>query len=212
MKRIALVGYGELALQIERLILQQSSVKPSFCYFDDVMHSKNIKNSFRFDDHLSDEFAELEFYVCLGYKHLRKKKTIIEQLLQKERKLPALIHKTAYISPGAMVMAGAVIYPMCNVDKGAVIGSGTILNNSVVVSHDSEIGKCCFLSPGAVTSGFVKVGDCSFIGSASVVSNYVNVGKDCIIAIGSVVTKDLPAGSNAVGNPLKILKEPLELN
>lgn len=212
MKKIALIGYGELAVQIEKFIIQQNTHRPVFYRFDDILFSKKSKNSFKFSDYISDKFADFDFYVCLGYKQLPQKKKIIEMLLKKKRNLPALIHRTAYVSPEAEIKPAAVIYPLCNIDKNTVIGSGALLNNSVVVSHDNEIGPCSYLSPGVVTSGFVKVGDCSFLGSGSLISNYVKIGKACTIGIGSVVTGNLPAGSQAIGNPLKILRNKLEIH
>ena len=101
MKKIALIGYGELPVQMEKFILQQSRHRPVFYYFDDILFSRKQKNSFKFNDYLSDNFAELEFYVCLGYRHLTKKKKIIEFLLKGGRSLPSLIHRTAYMNPDA---------------------------------------------------------------------------------------------------------------
>lgn len=211
MKKIGLIGYGELAVQIEKFIQQQLKQTAEIHYFDDILYGKKAKNSHRFDEYSLSRYSGLDFYVCLGYKHAAKKLMIINELLAAGRKLPVLIHKTAYINPEATVEAGAVIYPMANVDKNSLIGKGTLLNNSVIVSHDNKIGACSYLSPGAVTSGFVKIGKGTFIGSGAVISNGVNIGDNCIIGIGTVVTKNIPSGRSAIGNPLKILKKKLKI-
>ncbi|MBZ0202938.1 MAG: hypothetical protein IT281_07150 [Ignavibacteria bacterium] len=211
MKKIGLIGYGEFGVQIEKLILQQFRKKPDIHYFDDILYGRKTKNSHRFGDYMLGVYSGLDFYVCLGYKHAAKKKKIINELLAGGRRLPAYIHRTAYINPTAKVEAGAVIYPMSNVDKNSVIGKGALLNNSVVVSHDNNIGACSYLSPGTVTSGFVTIGEGSFIGSGAVISNGIKTGNNCIVGIGAVVTKNIPAGRSAIGNPLKILKNKLKI-
>ncbi len=211
MKNIGLIGYGELAHQIKQFIIQQTKGKAEFSYFDDILFKNNFKHSYKFNDYILDNFVNYEFYVCLGYKHLKKKKTIIEELIATGRKVPSLIHRTAYISPEATIEDGVIVYPMCNIDKNTVIRKGTLLNNSAVISHDNKIDDCCYISPGVVTSGFVEIGETTFIGTMSAVSNRVNIGKNCIIGIGSVVSKNIQSGKSAIGNPLRILRSKIQI-
>ncbi len=211
MKKIGLIGYGELAQQIKQYIIQQKKGQAEFHYFDDILYKKKIKNSYKFDDHVLDKFKNFEFYICLGYRHLKKKKSIINELINAGRKVPSLIHKSAYISPEAEIQDGVIVYPMCNVDKNTVIGKGALLNNSVVISHDNRIGECSYISPGAVTSGFVNIGDTTFIGTLTAVSNGVNIGSNCVIGIGSVVTGNIPPGKSAIGNPFRILRSKIQI-
>jgi sugar O-acyltransferase (sialic acid O-acetyltransferase NeuD family) len=209
MKKIGLIGYGELAKQIEKMILERSRQKTIMYYFDDIMFKAGEKNSMPFNDYLLDKYAELEFYVCLGYKHTAKKYSITKSLLKRNRKQPSFIHKTAYVNKHTQIGRGTIIYPLCNIDKNSIIGDNVILNNSVVISHDNKIGSCCYLSPGVVTSGFVNIGDRSFIGTGTVVSNGITISEGCIIGIGSVVTKNIPPNKSAIGNPIRILKKRL---
>jgi sugar O-acyltransferase (sialic acid O-acetyltransferase NeuD family) len=208
MKRIGLIGYGELGQQVEKFIIHKY-IKPEIFYFDDYLHKKKNKNSFTFGSYTQSRFSGLLFFVCLGYKHLNEKKEIIKKLTAKGRNLPSLVHDTAYISPDAKVGKGSIIYPMSNIDKNTIIGSGVIVNNSSVISHDNKIGDCCYISPGVVTSGFVRINDCCFIGSGAVISNNVTISKGCTIGAGTVVAKNVSAGKSAVGNPMKILNKKL---
>ena len=208
-KKIGLIGYGELALQIKQFLRERNNGSEVFHCFDDIQFKKKTKNSHKFSDYMLDKFSDYEFYVCLGYKHPRKKKLIIEELLSKGRKVPSFIHTTAYVSPDALVEDGVIIYPMCNIDKNSVIGKGTLLNNSVVISHDNKLGACCYISPGVVSSGFVNIGSATFVGTMTAISNGVEIGSNCIIGIGSVVSKNIPRGTSAIGNPVRILKSKL---
>lgn len=210
-KKIGLIGYGELALQIELFLRERNKGRAVFHFFDDLQFKKKTKNSHKFRDYILDEFSNYEFYVCLGYKHPGKKKQIIEELLSNGRKVPSFVHPTAYISPDAVIEDGVVIYPMCNIDKNSVIGKGTLLNNSVVISHDNKLGECCYVSPGVVSSGFVSIGDATFLGTMTAISNGVKIGSNCLIGIGSVVTKNIQSGKSAIGNPLRILKSDIKI-
>ncbi len=211
MKKIGLIGFGEMAQQIKQFIFYQNKGKVLFHCFDDILYKKKIKNSHRFSDYLLDKFSDHEFYVCLGYKHLKKKEFIIQELLSNKRKVPPFIHSTAFISPEARIEDGVIIYPMCTIDKNSVIGKGSLLNNSVVISHDNILGECCYLSPGVVSSGFVNIGKTTFIGTMTAISNGIKIGSNCVIGIGSVVTKNVPAGKSAIGNPIKIVKSKLAI-
>ena len=100
---------------------------------------------------------------------------------------------------------------MCNLDAEVELASGVLLNNSVVVSHNSRVGVAAYLSPGVVLSGHVTIGDFTFLGAGTTVANGRRIGTNARIGIGSVITRDVPDGASAIGNPLRLLEHPLEL-
>jgi acetyltransferase-like isoleucine patch superfamily enzyme len=100
---------------------------------------------------------------------------------------------------------------MCNLGESVELETGALLNNSVVVSHDSRIGDAAYLSPGVVLSGHVTVGSAAFLGSGVVVANQRSIGSRARVGIGSVVTRDVPDDASAIGNPLRFLDRPLDL-
>ena len=163
-------------------------------------------------DFSDERYADLSFYVCLGYKHLKRKLEITRELLALGRNVPAFVHSSSFRNSSAKVGSGSVAYPMCNLDKEVDVGIGVLLNNSVVISHNSTIGDGSYLSPGVVVSGFVSVGKNVFIGSGAVISNGVTIGDDAVIGLGTVVSRDVPAGASVIGNPMKILDRPLRLS
>lgn len=215
MKRVALIGYGELGKQILALAKAIYNVEEVIA-FDDVQF-KNWDNEseeivyYPFSYYKKDQFKEYSFFICLGYKHLVVKKSILDWLINHNYDLPALIHPTSFINQTAKVGKAVYIYPMCNIDKGVNLDNGVLLNNSVVVSHDTNVGKCSYLSPGVITSGLVKIGECTFIGTGVIVSNGITIGKNVIVGLGTVVTKNLIDGSSSIGNPIKTLSRKLNL-
>ncbi|MBE2217319.1 MAG: acetyltransferase [Ignavibacteria bacterium] len=210
-RKIALIGYGELGMQIEKLLVQQLKQKITFYYFDDNSFKQKKPNSFKFSQYEEEQHAKLEFYVCLGYKQLKKKSEVLDSLKDLKRKIPSFVHRTSFVSKSAIIEEGVIIYPMCNVDKDVIIEKGSLLNNSVVISHNNIVGDCSYISPGVTTSGNVQIGAGSFIGTGVSISNGARIGKNCRIGIGTIVTSDIQSGKSAIGNPMKILKKKLTL-
>jgi acetyltransferase EpsM len=206
MRIIGLIGYGNLGLQIESLVLSTSS-NYKFIYFDDIAHKQKIKNAFPFNRFLDDQFGDVHFIVALGYKHLERKKTIIENLILNKRNLFTYINPGAIINKSAIIDVGTIIYPNVTIDKNVSIGKGCLLHLSVTISHDTFIDDCCFLAPSVTLSGFVSIGKMVFIGTGVCVANNIIIQDSAIIGIGSVITKNVEQKQCVIGNPQKIVKK-----
>jgi len=208
--KLALVGYGALAQQIEGMITEDASPSTTVC-FDDNAHRQGRARSFPFAAHTSDDFGDFWFYVCLGYKHLALKKQIIDRLVELGRNVPYFVHPSAYVHRSVMLGAGAMIYAGCTVDRSTTIGRGVLLNNGVVAAHDGSVGDCCWLGPGVTLSGRVTIGATSVLGSGSTVSNDITIGPGVIVGLATAVTKNVDAGVSVIGNPMRVLERKLRL-
>lgn len=206
--KVGYIGFGDFGKQIQSLV-ENGQVPEQVVYFDDILAEKN--KGLPFSEYVKDAYADFSFYVGLGYLHLQKRNEIIQTLLKLNRKLPQFIHPRAFVASSSRIDEGCIIFPLVNIDTNVWIKAGTVLHNSACVSHNSIIGAGTYLSPGTVISGNVSIGDASFIGSGSIVANGVHIGNNCRIGIGSVVTKSLPDNTHCIGNPLRILHEPLQL-
>ena len=208
--KVSIIGFGELGKQFLNYLKYESY--SDFLFFDDNLNANSELNVVRFEEYKKDDYHETLFFVSLGYKHLLRKHQILLELKDLNRKIPAYVHKSCFVSHSAIIEDGVFMYPMCNVDKNVTLKSGTLLNNSVVISHDTVIGNCCYLSPGVVVCGDVIIGDYTFIGAGSIISNHVTIGKNVIIGIGTVVTKDIPDNVSVIGNPMRIIKDSLRIS
>jgi sugar O-acyltransferase (sialic acid O-acetyltransferase NeuD family) len=206
--KIAFVGRGDLSKQFEHYLNLSNNV--DLLSFDDFIEHDFHKN-YPFDHWIDDTFFEYNFAICLGYKNLEKKNSIISKAIKLKRKILGFIHPSSFINQGAIIGQGVFIYPMCNIDKGVIIESGVVINNSVTISHDTMINKASYISPGVTICGRVRIGENSFIGAGSIISNDVNIGDNVIVGIGSTVTKDIPNNLHVIGNPLKIVKNYIRL-
>jgi sugar O-acyltransferase (sialic acid O-acetyltransferase NeuD family) len=202
--KVAFIGFGELGKQIYAFI-KEKNVSAECIYFDDILFSQKILNSFPFNQYGDNKFSDYNFIICLGYTLLKKKNQILQDLIALNRTLLTFLHSTAFISNSAYANDGTICYPMCNIDKEVSIGKSVLINNSVIISHNSTIGDCCYISPGAVVSGNVIIGNNTFIGAGSIVANNLSIGNNVTIGLGSVVTKDIPDNSFVIGNPMKFV-------
>lgn len=208
--KIGIIGYGALGEQIHYMLSNYNKITATF-FFDDNSYKNQWPHSYPFSDYSKNEFKDLDFYICLGYKHLEEKFKIINSLISLGRNIPTLIHPSSYVSPTARIGAGSIIYPMCNIDKDTVIGKGVLINNSVTLSHNNKIGDCCYIAPGVVTSGFVEIGCKTFAGTRSVIANDISIGENVIIGIGTVVTSGIRSNMSAIGNPMRTLRNSLKI-
>jgi sugar O-acyltransferase (sialic acid O-acetyltransferase NeuD family) len=207
MQELSIIGFGELGQQFYSFLNKKDIF---FNIFDDQHQLEDINLKVNlFNEYLITKSDN--FYVALGYKHLKTKDNILNNLENQNKTIPSFIHESCFINKSSDIQPATFIYPMCNIDKNVFIDKGSLINNSVTISHDTKIGRCCYISPGVIISGQVEIGDYTFIGSGSIISNGIKIGKNVVIGIGTVVTKNIPDNSNVIGNPMKFLDNPIIL-
>ena len=210
--KIALIGYSDLGRYIREMLLESYGLSAEdFIYFDDHAFDNNMPGAYPFKEYLNDQFSKLDFYVCLGYKHLKIKNTIIAELLSAKRNVPNFIHSSSYVHPSVTIGAGSFIYPGCNIDRNTTIGRGVWIANGDIIAHDCKIGDCCWFGASVTLSGKVTIAENNFIGSGTVISNDITIGSGNIVGLGTTVTKNLDNNLSVIGNPMRILDKPLTL-
>jgi sugar O-acyltransferase (sialic acid O-acetyltransferase NeuD family) len=210
-KRVAIIGFGALGKQLLSL-LSEGRDGLNVLRFDDILYSRRAENCYPFESYADPSFADCQFYIGLGYKHLVRRAAVVTQLVGLGRDVPSWRHPSCHVHPGSLVGPGCVLYPLCNIGPDVTIQEGVLLNNSVIVSHGCRVGAGAYLSPGVVLSGDVSIGASTFVGSGVVISNGRTVGERARIGIGSVVTIDVPDDGSVIGNPARLLSRPLNLD
>jgi UDP-perosamine 4-acetyltransferase len=119
----------------------------------------------------------------------------------------AVIHPTAYISPSAVVGAGAFVGPKCVVQARARIGAHAIINSGAIVEHDCVIEENAHIAPGAALGGGVHVGHDTLVGLGARVLPLVRIGAGCVVGSGAVVTQHVSDHAKVVGVPARVLKK-----
>lgn len=115
----------------------------------------------------------------------------------------------------------------CDYGYNIEVGENFYANTNCVILDAAKVrfGDNVFIAPncGFYTAGHpfdverrnsgleyarpITVGDNVWIGAQVCVLPGVSIGDNCVIGAGSVVNKDIPAGSLAVGNPCRVIRE-----
>lgn len=94
-----------------------------------------------------------------------------------------MIHKLAYVAPGAKIGKNVTIDPFTMVTKDVEIGDGTWIGSNVTIMDGARIGKNCKIFPGAVISAipqdqkFVGEKTVAIIGDNTTIREYVTVNR-----------------------------------
>lgn len=87
-------------------------------------------------------------FVAIGRADVRRR--LMDQLEILGWRLPALVHRTAWVAPDAILAAGVLVAAGAVVDTATVIERGAIVDIGVLVDHECRIGAFCHLRPGEV--------------------------------------------------------------
>jgi sugar O-acyltransferase (sialic acid O-acetyltransferase NeuD family) len=211
-KKLAIIGGGELGIQILNLALKDATYEV-VGFFDDTIELNSTvfnlyKNIGNFNDIIS--LFNKGIFDCLilaiGYKHMKFRKEIFEKL---SKKIPfaTIIHKSCIIDDTATVKQGSIIYPGCIIDKNVIIEENVLLNLGVIIAHDSILDAHCFIAPGSMVSGFVHIKNSCFIGTGTVIIDNIKIEANCTIGAATLVNKNLIETATYVGNPVRLLKK-----
>jgi len=127
--------------------------------------------------------------------------TRLKALIRGEQNLDKLIRRGLVVGNNLTRMGEVIIDPShC---WHITIGDNVILAPRVhILAHDASTKV--FLNHTRVAN--TRIGNNVFIGAGAIILPGVTIGNDVIIGAGTVVTKDIPDGSVAAGNPVRIIK------
>lgn len=209
MKKIVIIGAGGHCKVIIEII--KSTNEYEIVGITDKIAKGNMLNIpiIGDDSVLRKLYNEGVQYAFIGIGALNKiniRNDIYRKLKNIGFNIPALIHKTAIVSPfsyvqeGTCVMAGAIINPGVTVNKNCIINTGSI------IEHDCKIGNNTHISSNVAIAGGVNIGFNTHIGIGSSVIQGKIIGNNVTIGAGAVVIDDIADNSLAVGVPAKVIK------
>lgn len=131
-----------------------------------------------------------------------------------------MIHDSAFIAPGALVMGDVHLGPESSVWYGAVVrgdmapirvGGRTNLQDGVIVHVDEgvpcTVGERVGVGHRAILHGCTVEDDC-LVGMGAVLLNGVVLGRGSVVAAGAVLREGMrvPPGSLVMGVPGKVVR------
>lgn len=133
---------------------------------------------------------------------------------------PELVHESAFIAAGAIVIGNVTLAEETSVwfnavirgdSEAIVIGAGTNVQDGCVLHADPGrpclLGQRVTLGHGAIVHGAV-IEDDVLIGMRAVVMNGAKIGRGSIVGVGAVVLENMevPPGSIVLGTPAKVVR------
>lgn len=149
-----------------------------------------------------DPLSGSSFVVALGDNKIRAK--CFDLACRAGLNPAVLVHRTAVISPSAVLGEGTVVMPAAVVNPGARVGRNCIINSGAIVEHDCEIGAHVHISPRAVLGGAARVRDFAHVGIGAVVLPLASIGCESTVGAGAVVLREAPAHAIVVGIPARM--------
>lgn len=211
MKRIAIIGSGQLGQQISHHI-QYDTKDKVIGYFDDFAEKGTLINGLPIIGKTTEVLNSFQkgifdfLLIGIGYNHIESRKTFYNSF---EFEIPfyTFIHSSCIIDPSAKIGKGTVIYPGCIIDKNTVIKDNVLINIGCSIAHDSIISSHSFLSPRVASAGFVNIDECCFIGINTTIIDNISITKSVQLGGGTVVIKNIEKPGLYVGNPTKFVRK-----
>ena len=117
-----------------------------------------------------------------SFKYVRR---VIEGLAIDPVRFANLIHRTAVVSPLAMVGRNILLMAGVVVTSNAVIGSHVCVLPNSVIHHDVQIGDFSLLGSNVTVAGGVTLGENCYIASGTSIMHGVRVGSEALVGLGA---------------------------
>lgn len=210
MKKLAIIGSGDLGKQIKNLALESSEYIISG-FFDDfetvgsfVEGSPVLGNTDSIHKHFENGTFD-ELLIGIGYKHMKTRQELFERF-RPQIPFGKIIHSSCIIHNSVSIGSGSIVYSGTHIDMGALIGENCLIYNGCIIAHDAQIYSHTILSPGIKIAGFSQIESLVSLGIGTIVSDNVKIVSGTITGAGAVVVKDINASGLYVGIPAKKIK------
>lgn len=154
-------------------------------------------------DHSVFSCKDKNFVVAIGNNRIRVSKMI--ELLERNAKLPTLIHPSADISKFANIdPIGCYIHANTYLWTKVQINRFCILSPGVIIAHHTVLNEGTFVSAGSNVGANIYIENNVFVGIGStIMTGVTNIAKDSIIGAGSVVINNTEEDCTYAGIPAK---------
>lgn len=210
-QRLAIIGSGEMALQVKHY----AEIDGRYLvvgFFADYPNSMKEVEGLPIIGSIAD-VKEIHargmfdcIFIAIGYKHLHFKTELYNQLSQ-DIPFATIIASPTYIDNSSTIGKDVIIYPGCIIDKNAIIENNVVLNLGATICHDSKICNGSFIGARVAISGFCQVGEHCFLGTNSTLIDNVSICDETKLGASTVVIDNIKESGLYVGNPSRKIKQ-----
>lgn len=142
---------------------------------------------------MAAQYATLDVMVAIGNPILRAQ--LVDEVKSAfvsgpNLAFPNVIHKTAFVSPSAVLGEGVFVGPQAVINTQARVGSFCIINTGAVVEHDCILESFATLNPHAVLGGGVLLRKYVVLGLNASVRDHVVLTSGVVVGMGGVVVRN----------------------
>ena len=118
-----------------------------------------------------------------------------------------VVHRTAWVSPTAMVEPGAAVFAGAVVQTGAMLGAHAVVNTGAIIEHDVTVGDFTLVAPGVAVGGGTVIGSDAYLGLGCRIRDHLQIGSGVTVGMGAVVTRSVRDGVTVTGVPARERKD-----
>ena len=209
-KKLIIFGIGPLAKTVFSLLQDIDTFEVGYFMVDDDFYDETtpclygkqiLKKSMLLTD--SNLIEEYNFLSCVGYKNMRNRKKVFDDLSQMGCQFINLIHPSAVVVGTPTIGTNNIVFPSCVIENDVKIGNNNLFWTQAIVGHNIKIGNHNFFAAHVTLAGNCNIGDLSFLGVASFTINNLMIRDETFLVAGSGLFTNTKKYAKYWGNPAK---------
>jgi len=204
MMKVVIVGTGGLARELTSWIADQWEVAGYSALDPEEHHRFELPGAFFGKQIVPTEAGTTHALLAIGSPEARQRAH--EELEASGFDLPVFVHRSAVVSPAAVLERGVVVAPCCVVAPGVRLRESCFVNFCCGIGHDADIGRFCQINPGAQIGGEVVIGAGTLVGSGATILQGLSIGSGATVGSGAAVFGRVRDGATVMGNPARRLR------